>query len=226
MEIIILAGGLGTRLKGISGDVPKPMIEINQKPFLQRLLDSISKYNISRVVISIHYNADYFIKHLDCEAYPFEIKFVVDDKLYGTGGAIKKSLTHCVTRDAVVLNGDTFTNLNLEDFYAFHLMKNCVVTMSALKMSNFSRYGSLKVDSDSRVTSFEEKKFVEKGFINAGCYVVNRNFILEVGKDIFSFEEDILQSPISVGVCAFKYDGYFIDIGIPDDYYRACNELQ
>jgi len=153
----------------------------------------------------------------------FEIDYVVEDEPLGTGGGIVKATTVAVSDNIVVLNGDTFFDVDLKGLLAFHLMKKASTTLALKTMHQFERYGSVTVDESDRILSFEEKKFKPIGLINGGVYVVNKESFFQKTLPLkFSFEKDYLEAFVQEGnFFGQKNKGYFIDIGVPDDYAQA-----
>lgn len=220
MEAIILAGGFGTRLSKVVLDVPKPMAPINERPFLEYLLDDLSDKGINRVILAVGYKKEIIKNHFQERYKNIEIIYSDEDIPLGTGGAIKKALTLSKTEDIFIVNGDTFFDVNLKEMYKFHKENNSNLTLAIKEMERFNRYGSLALEGN-KIVKFEEKKYIEKGYINGGIYLLKKN-ILDIKKeDSFSFEKDILENKeLKVEKYGYKSKGYFIDIGIPEDYYK------
>lgn len=145
----------------------------------------------------------------------------------GTGGAIKKALRKIEKDRIIILNGDSFFNVNLKKMSEFHLSKNSLLTIAAKPMQNFDRYGTI-VLKDERIVGFKEKSFKDFGYINGGIYIIEKKIgdYFSDDQDPFSFEVDFMHKKINdISAFAFMSDGYFIDIGIPEDYKKAQNEL-
>jgi D-glycero-alpha-D-manno-heptose 1-phosphate guanylyltransferase len=228
METIILAGGFGTRLHPIVKDIPKPMADINGKPFLSYLMKFLSKQYINKILLSVGYKYEIIRDYFGLKYENIDIKYVIENKPLGTGGAIRETLKYAKGDEVIVLNGDTFFNVNLKELIDFHHMHNLLLTIAVKPMYNFNRYGTI-VLKDNRVINFEEKSFKDFGYINGGIYVMKKALsdFLEQGNDVFSFEVDFLQKNIeNIRPYAFISHGYFIDIGIPEDYQRAQQELK
>lgn len=225
MEAIVLAGGFGTRLRKVVSDVPKPMAPINGRPFLEYLLDELIKKGITKVIIAVGYKKE-LIKNYFHEKYKeIEIVYSEEDIPLGTGGAIKKALNLSKEKDVFVINGDTIFDVDIKEMYKFHQENNLFLTLAIKEMRNFDRYGSLILDGN-KIIKFEEKKYVEKGYINGGIYLLNRE-ILKNNAEIFSFEKEILENKnCEIEKYGYKSEGYFIDIGIPEDYYKFVDKMQ
>ena len=224
MEVIILAGGFGTRLQSVVKDVPKPMANINGKPFLEYLLDYLLKYNITNVTISVGYKQEIIKNYFKDKYHNINIKYSCEDEPLGTGGAIKKAIGALSENDdkILVVNGDTFFNVDLFKLIREDKILDSDITVCLKEMKDFDRYGSVKVNN-SIITRFEEKKFYKKAYINCGVYIINKNIFRKVKTlDKFSFEEFLENNLSNIRACSYiANDAYFIDIGIPDDYKKA-----
>ncbi|WP_095497555.1 nucleotidyltransferase family protein [Paraferrimonas haliotis] len=222
-EAVILAGGEGTRLKSVTGDLPKPMVDINGVPFLYRLMQRLESHGCNKIVLSLGYKADFIIERiLKDRPVQCHIDFSVEKEPLGTGGAIKLSAKKISTESFVVLNGDTYCEIDYMDFNK--VATGYSLMMSGIFVNDVSRYGKLKVDDNNRVISICEKGGSGPGIINSGVYVINADEIKAYERDVFSFEEDYLRNyPRNLRV--YQLDGYFIDIGIPEDYLKACETI-
>lgn len=224
MTVIILAGGFGTRLRNVVKDVPKPMANINGKPFLEYLVDEYSFQQIENIYLSIGYKKECIIDYFMNKCNDSKINFCSEIKPLGTGGAIKNILdTHNIEEKYIFIsNGDTFLNIQLKELRNFHY-NNCYdITIAIVPMEEFNRYGSVEI-MNNKVVSFKEKMYCKNGFVNAGTYIINQNifdnFKLE---QKFSFEEFLSSNINKLNIGAFVVeDSYFIDIGVPDDYEKA-----
>ena len=229
MEVIILAGGLGTRLRSVVSEVPKCMAPVNGKPFLYYLLTALSFYLVTRVVLSVGYRREFIMDWVEVygQEFPFDIDFAVEEVPLGTGGGIRLALDRCTSDSVCVMNGDTFFDVDLEELLEAHQQSNRLLTMAVKHLENFDRYGTVDFDVDGAVTGFNEKRFCEDGYINAGVYMVSDRNLLKDMPEKFSFETGFLQPKASEGlVQAFVSDGYFIDIGIPQDYAKANEDFK
>jgi D-glycero-alpha-D-manno-heptose 1-phosphate guanylyltransferase len=228
MEVIILAGGLGTRLRSVVNEVPKCMAPISGKPFLYYLLEWLSKFDIDKVVLSVGYLHEKIEKRIaeNKHNFNFSIDFSIEDEPLGTGGAIRLALKKINENKAVIVNGDTFFNIDLNAFNEQHQAHNAVLSMALKPMRNFDRYGNVCV-KNNLITDFKEKQFCADGLINGGIYIINKtNLLSEDLPEKFSFETEVLQPSANKSLIhGFIFDNYFIDIGVPDDYIRANNEL-
>lgn len=221
MEAVILAGGLGTRLRGVIGEIPKCMAPVDGKPFLQYQLEWLSRFKVGHVVLSVGYLKDRIIDFVKAREWPFSVSFAVEKEPLGTGGGIRLALQKCKEKQVFVLNGDTFYQVDL-DAMTF----TAPVTLALKPMRDFDRYGTVDWDGDL-VTGFREKKPCAEGLINGGVYAIDRSQLdMTLFPKTFSFERDVLEPLTDYGLVAGEVqDGYFIDIGVPDDYARAQREL-
>ncbi|MEI8327609.1 MAG: nucleotidyltransferase family protein [Candidatus Taylorbacteria bacterium] len=225
MEIIILAGGLGKRLSHVVTDVPKPMAPIKGVPFLVYVLEYISRFDFDRVIMATGYKSAVVEGYFGKKYNAMEIVYSVENKPLGTGGALKQALGFCRDRDICIINGDTYFDVDLDKMRVFHEKSGARLTIGLKKMRDFDRYGTIEICGDD-ITKFNEKKPVTEGYINGGIYFMNRTTLDGIKEKTFSFEKDYMEKGVSEGKFkGFLSDGYFIDIGVPEDYYRANKEL-
>lgn len=226
-EAIILAGGLGTRLRSVVSDVPKCMAPVNGIPFINFIITYLKKEGVERFILSLGYKSEIVIDYLNKTFPALEIEYVIEDSPLGTGGAIKLACSKAKSSDVLILNGDTLFNINLKDFSAFHKDKKADFTVALKEMRNFSRYGSVEIDKNFTLKAFHEKTQCEKGFINGGVYALNVNsFMTACLPDEFSFEKDFLEKNIgNKKFYGLECEYYFIDIGIPEDYDRFIRDF-
>ena len=221
MEAIILAGGLGTRLRSVVSEVPKCMAPVDGKPFLQYMLEWLSRFKVTHVVLSVGYLKEVIFNFIDSRPWPFRISYAIEKEPLGTGGGIRLALSKCKGKRVFVLNGDTFFNVDISA-----LPFVAPVTLALKPMRDFDRYGAVEWDGDL-VTGSREKQACTEGLINGGVYAVDRSQLdLGLYPKKFSFEQDVLNPLSDLNLVAGRVlDGYFIDIGIPEDYARAQREL-
>lgn len=228
MEAIILAGGLGTRLRGTIGDYPKCMAEVNGLPFLAYVFKYLWAQGCTRAILSLGYKHEVVTQWLQAQELPFATDYVVENEPLGTGGGIQLAMKEAVADNVIVLNGDTLFLADLQRQMDEHISHHAAVTLGLKAMQHFDRYGVVNTDSKGVITSFEEKRYRETGLINAGTYIINvRSYLSKHLPVKHSFEKDYLERYTAEGHfygCA--NDGYFIDIGIPEDYERAQGEFK
>ena len=230
MEVIILAGGLGTRLRSVVSEVPKCMAPVADKPFLWFLLKYLTRFDVNRVILSVGYLRDVIFEWIDKvkDDFPFEFDYAIEKEPLGTGGGIKLALSKATANNVVVLNGDTFFDVNLDELIEAHRLYPSAVTIALKPMREFDRYGRVIINEvDKRIVEFKEKEYCKEGLINGGVYVINRLEPIFNGlPKKFSFETAVFEPQCRLGkLFGVVQNGYFIDIGIPEDYQRAQVEL-
>lgn len=225
-EAVILAGGLGTRLRETVEDMPKSMAPVNGKPFLTYILDQLCKYRFTKTILAVGYRHEDIVSYFGNSYKELELAYSVEHEPLGTGGALLKAAALISTDSFVALNGDTFFNIDLEKFRKSFKYGNASLSVALKPMKDFERYGSVTCN-DERIISFNEKKFTAEGVINGGIYILRKEWIIKNAKgDKFSFEKDIMEKRVATDIInGFLSDDYFIDIGIPEDYERANREL-
>ena len=224
---IILAGGLGTRLRSVINDLPKPMAPVNGKPFLHYIFQYLLREGVKDVVLSVGYKHE-TIKEFFGGAYMgIKIQYSVEEEPLGTGGGIKQAF-NLIDGPAYVLNGDTFFGVNLWALNEFYFDTKSDIALAIKPLENFDRYGTVQMDAAYRLTKFEEKKLVEKGLINGGLYFFDKQLWNKVDvPQKFSFEKDVLEKYVAdLRFCGDVFNGYFIDIGIPEDYNKAQHDFK
>ena len=227
-EAIILAGGCGTRLQGVVKDLPKPMAPVNDRPFLTYVLDYLIEYEYERVVLSVGYLHEKIVDYFGRKYKALEIDYAVEEEPLGTGGGILFAMSKCKSDNVLVINGDTMFKVDLTAFEHFHQEKNGLLSIVLREVEDVSRYGSVNIGENGMITLFSEKQASSgSGFINGGVYLINRKIFEKYPQaQKFSFEKDLM-TKYYMQECfyAMPSDGYFIDIGIPEDYARAQQEL-
>ena len=229
MEVIILAGGLGTRLRPSIEKVPKCLAPVLGKPFLWYLFAYLSKYDVDKVILSVGYLRELVFEWVSgvSDHFSFEIDYAIESSPLGTGGGIKNAMTKVNGNNAIILNGDTLFCVDLNVFLEKHLTSRCDISLALKPFFNFDRYGSVEYDySTFKIMSFKEKIFCEKGLINGGVYIINRqNTIFDNYPICFSFESFLQETCQSNRLNGVIQDVFFIDIGVPEDYKRAQHDL-
>jgi D-glycero-alpha-D-manno-heptose 1-phosphate guanylyltransferase len=230
-EAIILAGGLGTRLRSVVSDVPKCMAPVAGKPFLYYLIEFLQKNGIQNFIFSVGYLHEVIEKYLEENYQHLDYKISIETEPLGTGGAIKLVAKKTSQKNVLVCNGDTFYKIEVDLLDKFHQQNNAACSLCLKPMYNFDRYGAVELNEDLSIKSFKEKKFYSSGLINGGMYALNiPEFLKENLPEKFSFEKDYLEKKVQntegkPKLYGMIQDTYFIDIGIPEDYERAQKEL-
>lgn len=230
VDAIILAGGMGTRLRGAVPDIPKALAPVGGRPFLRILLDSLVRHpEIGRVILALGYQADRVIREFrGTTGYPFRILFSVEEAPLGTGGAIRKALSQAKGETVLAMNGDTFVDVDFGKLIDDHERHGLPVTLVACRAESAGRFGTVMIDARGAVASFHEKApGGGSGIVNAGVYVIERRLFdgIEEGR-VLSLERDLLPQWIAGGIHVHRVDGKFIDIGVPESYREAQDYLK
>ena len=225
-EAIILAGGLGTRLKGVISDMPKPMAPVANQPFLKYIFDYLKQQGIERVILSVGYKYELIEDFFGNNYEGLELVYSTENEPLGTGGGIRLAVDKLNGGQAFIINGDTFFDVNLLEFEKVAITENSDLCLALKPMQSFDRYGSVSLQG-SRIISFKEKQFMQEGLINGGVYWFQKS-LLEAFKsgEKFSFEQDLMEKQVDQKIISgFISDTYFIDIGIPEDYAQANKDF-
>ncbi|WP_455639382.1 nucleotidyltransferase family protein [Parabacteroides sp.] len=227
MECIILAGGMGTRLQSVVSDVPKCMAPVAGQPFLYYLLTTLAEAGFKHIILSLGYKHEVIESWFQVNSFPVDISSVTETSPLGTGGAVKLALSKARTEEVFILNGDTFFGVNYPEMMRLHQATQSVATVALKKMEKFDRYGVVDIEpATSRILRFNEKQYCEKGLINGGIYLLNRHE-LDNFPDKFSLEKDFFETAVHTSTLSgYLSDGYFIDIGIPEDYAQAQTDFK
>lgn len=222
MDAIVLAGGLGTRLRDAVSHLPKSLAPIGGRPFLDYLLAYLSKFkSINRVILATGYMSEKVIESYSGRTdFGFRIDFSIEEELLGTGGGIKKALEHATSETVIAMNGDSFIDVDIEEFIGFHKNQGGRLSIVLKRVEDSGRYGFVKLEGE-RVLSFDEKRpDAGGGLINAGIYIFDRKIfdIVEPHK-IYSIEKDLIPEFVkNHDVFGYVSSGRFIDIGLPETY--------
>lgn len=226
-EAIVLAGGLGTRLRDVVSELPKCLAPVNGIPFLKFVIDYLITQENSRFVFALGYKHSLVEDFLESSYPGLDYLVSIESEPLGTGGAIQQALSHTREENVFVCNGDTLFKADLDKLADLHYQVRSACTLALKQMQNFSRYGVVELGEDMKITSFKEKAFYTEGLINGGMYILNKSKLL--GKalpDKYSFEKDFLERFLDEGnFFGLPQSSYFIDIGIPEDFLRAQKEL-
>lgn len=226
-EAIILAGGFGTRLKETVPDLPKSLASVAGRAMLSYIIDDLRLQGVRRFIFSLGYKAEQVIQYLEDEYPTLDHEVVIEDEPLGTGGAVLLAIQKTKTGSVLVVNGDTLFKINIHALGdIFNQYKaDCVIALKPLK--NFDRYGAVEIDNN-RIIAFREKQFMTEGYINGGIYLLDKEAFLQ--RDLpmkFSFEKEYLEKFAPEGnFYGSVQDGYFVDIGVPEDYHRAGEDLK
>jgi D-glycero-alpha-D-manno-heptose 1-phosphate guanylyltransferase len=226
MEAIVLAGGFGTRLASRLDGVPKPMATVACRPFLEIVLTQLRHAGCARVLLSVGHLHNVIQDYFGSAFNGMSIDYVIESVPLGTGGAIRLALAKATEESVLVLNGDTFLSADLAGMLRFHAAESATVTIAVVHQTDIARYGGVLIEGN-RIVGFDEKGRSGPGWINGGAYVLSRDLAWPPGlAEKFSIERDFFVPEVArLRPTAYKVEGYFLDIGIPEDLDRAQTEL-
>lgn len=230
-EAVILAGGLGTRLRAVVSDLPKPMAEVGGRPFLAYQLDYLQNQGISRVILSVGYLwqtiKEYFGDHFGA----ITLEYAVESEPLGTGGGvIQAAAMRSSEGPLLVLNGDTWFPVSLSELASIHGHSQADITIAVREAQSAGRYGGIDLDSDNRIVKFLSSGIEQARWINGGIYLISESVLNAwqqyAGKKL-SLESDFLERDVGNGVRCYgcPSDAAFIDIGVPEDYAQAFDVI-
>ena len=227
---VILSGGLGTRLRGVIGsDTPKPMAEVGGRPFIELLLKQLKRHGFSRVILSVGYRHEVIREHFGERAFEMELVYSVETSPLGTGGALRKAADYIGSEVALVMNGDSYTDVDLNRLVQKHSRSGADLTVVAIRGAR-SDAGLVVLDKGGRVVAFAEKRASSASrYLSAGIYVANKNVIASVSPgERISLEERLFPEWLSKGkhIRGFISDGPCLDIGTPERFQMAQTALE
>jgi D-glycero-alpha-D-manno-heptose 1-phosphate guanylyltransferase len=219
MQVIILAGGQGTRLKSVVKDIPKVMAPIDGNPFLNYIINNLKRYELTKIIISTGYKSD------TIEDY-YGNNFIYSKELtpLGTGGAIAFAKPFLTEETFIVINGDTFFDIDYKDLIDKHIRTKAKITVALTKVKDTSRYIRFRLDKENRIVEMEGRGIEKPGVSIGGIFIFNKE-VLEDFPIKGPLEEIVFPKYINNGLFGWVYDGFFIDIGIPEDYERCQKYL-
>ena len=249
MEAILLCGGLGTRLRSVVSDRPKPMADIAGKPFLHYFVRMLSEKGVERFIFALGYMGEQIEAYFqDGREYGISIVYSYEESPLGTGGAIRNALPKMREEDVLVLNADTYFDTDYRSLFQEQSGKRADMTIASREIEDVSRYGAIVKDTDGRILRWNEKQSgsgetmpdsaetlarsgetaPKRGEINGGIYVMKRSLIEKIPAGKQSLENDCIPVWLShsVSIHALPSDGYFMDIGVPEDYRRFQEDVQ
>ena len=226
MQAIILAGGQGQRLRSVVRDVPKPLAPVAGRPFLAYLLDLLERNGVTDVIIAVGYLSEHIEREFGARWGSLALRYSVETEPLGTGGALRKALGMVERYPVVAMNGDTYVAVDLQAMLAEHVRAGSRLTVAVRHVTNNDRYGRVEVEA-GRIVGFAAGSHHTPGLVNCGVYLFGENLLDDPSlADRFSFENDFLASRVkALRPVASETAGYFIDIGVPEDFQRAQREL-
>lgn len=221
---ILLVGGKGTRLQTVVSSKPKPLAQVGDTPFLELLVVQLRSQGIQRMIMSTGHLADQIEAAFgDGKRWNSDIRYSRESQPLGTAGAVKFAESYLDgSSDFIVVNGDSFMELDFAEFLRFHRRHGGILSMAVRRVPDAARYGTVHVDGSKRIVGFSEKTGdTSPGMINAGVYLFRRSVLKLIPEGPSSLEKDLFPKLLTQGMYAFEQDGIFIDIGTPEDYARA-----
>jgi len=221
---VLLVGGQGTRLRPVISSTPKPLARVGKQPFLELLVRQLQRQGFRRLILCTGYMSHQIEEEFgNGQGWGLEITYSRESQPMGTGGALKLAQSSIAdVQTFVVMNGDSFLEIDFSALLEFHHRRDGVATFAVVRVPDAARYGTVNVDSEGRVAGFLEKTGANlPGIINAGVYAFNRQVFDNISDGPASLEKDIFPKILNRGVYALEVDGMFIDIGTPEDYARA-----
>jgi D-glycero-alpha-D-manno-heptose 1-phosphate guanylyltransferase len=237
LQAVVLCGGAGRRLRSVVPDRPKCLAPIGERPFLEYLLLRLRLGGVTSACLAVGYKRDQIIEHFGCGSrWGISLSYSVEQEPLGTAGALKNAAPFVERGPFLVLNGDSLLEVPYRDLLQFHEQRQGLATLALCQVSDVRRYGRLRIDAEGCVVGYLEKAASTESedagpreglAINGGVYVFRREIFAEIpdAPPPVSLETDIFPRLIGRGLLGFLTAGFFIDIGIPEDYQRAQKEL-
>lgn len=235
MQAILLAGGLGTRLRSVVSDRPKPMALIEDKPFMEYVVHELSRHGVTDIIFAVGYKGSMVEEYFgDGSGFAapdgsrMTVQYAYEEELLGTAGAIKNA-GRFVTEDTFfVLNADTFYQIDYSRLVQMQQQEKLAMALVLRQVPDITRYGEAVLEN-GRLTGFNEKTDVARpGTINGGVYLMTRELLAEIPEGKVSLENDMIPKWLRENrrLGGFVNDGYFIDIGIPEDYFKFMEDVK
>lgn len=225
MKAIILAGGRGSRLGAVTDHIPKPMLPIDGRPFLEYIITYLCRHGIDEIILSVGYKKEVIAGHFGTGAdWGARITYSEEDQPLGTAGATKKAFSLVSDDICCVLNGDSFLSVDIERFISFHRRHQATATIALARVSNRERFGGIAFKESGEITEFQEKGLKDAGFINGGFYLLNAKSLNLFPENCMSLETDVFPRLLDGRLYGYRTDGIFVDIGIPEDYRRLVED--
>lgn len=230
MQAILLAGGLGTRLRSVVSDRPKPMALIQEKPFMEYVTRELVRSGITDIIFAVGYKGSMVEKYFgDGRGFGFHASYAYEETLLGTAGAIKNAGKYVTEERFFVLNADTFYQIDYTRLEKLQDALNLDMALVLRQVPDVSRYGEAILDDKGMLTAFNEKTSEARtGTINGGIYLMKRSLLEQIPEGKVSLENEMIPGWLSEKrrLGGFVNDGYFIDIGIPEAYFQFQRDVK
>jgi NDP-sugar pyrophosphorylase family protein len=223
IDVLILCGGLGKRLRSVVSDRPKPMAEVGNAPFLDLLINYTSSFGFKRFILCIGYKGDFIKDYYSRKSNSFEMLFSEERKLLGTAGAIKNAEKLIQSNPFLVMNGDSFCKIDLNEFFNFHNSKKAILSIALTEIKENIDCGFIILDSSGKIESFIEKGKVEgSSYVNAGIYLFQKEILSLIPQNkSYSLEYDLFPILANGRIYGYITKNELIDIGTPERYEKA-----
>jgi NDP-sugar pyrophosphorylase family protein len=226
MEAVVLAGGRGTRLLPLTAEIPKPLVTIDDRPILEILLNRLNRCGVTKVRLAVNHLAHLIMAAVgNGERFGLKVTYQHESTPLSTVGPVKAMRS--LPNDFLVVNGDILTDLDFAELFDHHLKSGACLTVAVHERSNLIDYGVIEIDPDGMVSTFEEKPR-SRLTVSMGVYVFSRRVLKWVPTDRpFGFDQ-LMLCLLDEGerISAYRYEGYWLDIGRPDDYRRAQEDIR
>lgn len=223
---IVLAGGLGTRLRSAVGDRPKCLAPVGRRSFVEIEIEALLAAGIDDVILSLGYGADAVVEALASTLAARPVRYVIEPSLLGTGGAIAHVMDTLGLDEVLVANGDTYLSGDIGGMLTpLRRAQGELFRMAVVHVPERSRFGGVQVGADGRIEAFIDKGRQGQGAINAGLYRLCRQAMPAMRYSAYSLEAEVLPALVTQGVVtSLAVPGTFTDIGVPADYFRFCEQ--
>ncbi|MEA3274488.1 MAG: nucleotidyltransferase family protein [Pseudomonadota bacterium] len=223
LTAVILAGGLGTRLRSVVRDRPKVLAEIGGRPFLQYLLDQMLSWRVSHLVLCTGYLGEQIEERFGPSYHGLRIQYSREERPLGTGGALRLAAGLIQSDAVLVLNGDSYCDANVAEFLGAHRSSGAEAALLLTQRADTRRFGTVQVDPQGRILSFEEKKAdAGPGLVNAGLYLIETDLLHRIpGDGAVSLEREVFPEWIGGRFFGHETSADFLDIGTPESYAVA-----
>lgn len=236
MQAILLAGGLGTRLRSVVSDRPKPMALIDEKPFMEYVVHELSRHGVTDIIFAVGYKGSMVEEYFGdgsgftaADGSRMTVQYAYEEELLGTAGAIKNAGRFVTEERFFVLNADTFYQIDYSRLVSLQDEQELDMALVLRQVPDITRYGEAVLDEGGRLMGFNEKTTAARpGTINGGVYLMTRGLLEQIPDGKVSLENDMIPRWLQEGrrMGGFVNDGYFIDIGIPEDYYKFIEDVK
>jgi len=218
IDVVILCGGLGTRLQGVIDDRPKSMAEIDGRPFLDILIDYVARYGFTRFILCTGFKGDLIRRHYETKRSGLFFLISEEKMPLGTAGAIKNAESFIGSDTLIVLNGDSLCEIDIKDFLSFHIRKKALISIVLTAIKNSMDFGVVRLDRHQKIIGFSEKVMMHgNGLVNAGIYIFDRKILKKIPSgEKQSLEHDIFPGILDKGIYGYVTEKKLLDIGTPE----------